>query len=479
MITGNIDRVSPACAVAKGESITAMKAGAAIRGTTLWRCVAGLACLLAYAAYSCAQQPATVLPPPEAAPPSVTLGNVISYALQNNPALAAKRQERGIAAARVVIANTYPFNPVSENRIQTAFGPPSAGVTNSIPLEHLLLWEVEIRRQGSYRRQMAAAALSRTEWEIAHDEQALAIQVIRAFYSVVYRQQKLDLLEKTLRVNQQLVDDVTRLVKAGEKAGKLRRADLSVAETEVSDAQDQVEQGKEALTAAWQDLYRAMGPVGAFQLVGHLEIPPLSWNSLELCDIAITRRADVNARRLAVAEASAKVQLTRANRFGNPTVGPAYTYDPTGINMIGVQVNVPLPVPNTRKGELLESQAEESQAAAQLRQAEVTALQDVAAALSRLERAQHRAELLRTKILPDLQKALDDIEELRKSGEPGLDILKVIDVRRKLLLGQGSYLDALLNVRQARADLLAATGEPILDLCGPEAPVSGPADGHR
>jgi cobalt-zinc-cadmium efflux system outer membrane protein len=444
-----------------------MKACAASCGATLWWCFAGLACLLALAAQVRAQQPAP-LPPPQLTvpqpPPSLTLGNIIAYALQNNPGIAVKRQERGIAAARVVIANTYPFNPISENRIQGAFGPPSAGVSNNLPVEHLLTWELEVRGQRSIRRQMAAAALSRTEWEIAFDEQALAIQVIRAFYAVVYRQQKLDLLEKTLRVNQQLVENVERLI----KTGKLRLPDKIVAQMEVSDTLDLLAGGREALTAAWQDLYRALGPVGAFEILGALEIPPLSWNSSELCDIAVTRRADVNARRLALSEAASKVSLTRANRWGNPTVGPAYTYDPTGVNLIGIQLNVPLPVPNTRRGEILESEAEQRHVALQLRQAEVTAMQDVAAALSRLEKVQQTLDLLRSQTLPARQQAFDDMERLFQSGEPGLDILKVINVRQKLLLGQGAYLDALFAVQQARADLLAATGEPVLDLCAPE-----------
>jgi outer membrane protein TolC len=46
-----------------------------------------------------------------------------------------------------------------------------------------------------------------------------------------------------------------------------------------------------------------------------------------------------------------------------------------------------------------------------------------------------------------------------------VDVLRVIDVRRKLLRARDSYLDALWAVSQARADLLAATGEPALTFC--------------
>jgi outer membrane protein TolC len=142
--------------------------------------------------------------------------------------------------------------------------------------------------------------------------------------------------------------------------------------------------------------------------------------------------------------------------------------------MIGVQINVPLPVPNLRKGEIAESQAEQAQAALQLHQAEVNVMQDVASAVSRFERAQQHLDLFRNQTLPDLQRAFDDMETLFKSGEPGLDLGRVFDVRRKWLKAQDNFLDALLSVRLARVDILAATGEPALDLCTPAAPSGEP-----
>src|SRR5205085_2367069 len=105
------------------------------------------------------------------------------------------------------------------------------GITNRMPVEHLLLWEVELRHQGQYRRQGAVAALSRAKWEVAAQEQTLAADVIRAHTALVYRQEKLRLADETRRLNERLVDDVRRLV----GLGRLRSADLIVAQTEVTD----------------------------------------------------------------------------------------------------------------------------------------------------------------------------------------------------------------------------------------------------
>ena len=57
--------------------------------------------------------------------------------------------------------------------------------------------------------------------------------------------------------------------------------------------------------------------------------------------------------------------------------------------------------------------------------------------------------------------------KLFNANLPGADLTRLIDVRRKLLRARESYLDAVWSVRMARADLLAAVGEPVLELCGP------------
>src|SRR5262249_42764686 len=69
---------------------------------------------------------------------ALSLDGAIRWALANNPELAAMRKQHGVAAAGVVIARTYPFNPIWEGRVQAAAGPESAAITNGVPTEHLV-----------------------------------------------------------------------------------------------------------------------------------------------------------------------------------------------------------------------------------------------------------------------------------------------------------------------------------------------------
>jgi cobalt-zinc-cadmium efflux system outer membrane protein len=415
--------------------------------------VGGCFGLLSLLNLALAQSPCADSPP--SLPQPLTLVGAVSFALQNNPELMALRQQHGIAAAGVVIARTYPFNPIMENRVQGNDGPISAGITNRVALEHILLLEVEVRGQGSYRRQQALAALSRTDWEIAELEEKLAVQVIRSFEEVLYRREKQKLIQETIDLAGTTVQQLTALRKANIF---VTQADLILARSEEDDARAQLGTGRSLVAAAEYNLRRGLGLVGEpLQVQGAMEAPERAYQTADLLEEASEHRGDLRARQVAVSEADAKLRLTIADQYGNPTMGAAYTYDPTRVNEIGAQLNIPLPVFNRRRGEIQQREAERALAAAQLRQTEVAVQQDVRAALERLQHARETASSYSKQTLPNLRAALKEMQDLFDHNQT--DVVRLIGVRSKLLKARDSYLDALLEVRQALADLAAAIGE--------------------
>ena len=96
----------------------------------------------------------------------------------------------------------------------------------------------------------AQASLSRTDWDIADQELVLAVRVVRAFDTVVYRFQKNKLVLDTIALNQQTYNQGQDLV----KAGKLRPADLIILRTEVADSRALLGQSRTALTVASSEL---------------------------------------------------------------------------------------------------------------------------------------------------------------------------------------------------------------------------------
>jgi cobalt-zinc-cadmium efflux system outer membrane protein len=433
--------------------------------TTFWARTLPSACLVVVSWLAASPAHAQEqLPPPapaaEAAPTVLSLEAAINWALENNPELAALRQQHGIAAAAVVIAQTYPFNPLWEAKVRAVNGPESAGITNRVSNEHKVLIDVEVHHQGKYRREAALAGLSRTDWEIAFQEVALAVRVSRAFDGFLYRKEKLRLLEATIRLNQEAADQVQKLA----EAGRLRPADLIVARTEVDDARAQFTPGRVALISARYEFRRSLGLIEeAIEPFGILETFTPTVDD-RLLQAALETRADLRARQMAVAEADARLRLTQADRYGNPNIGPAYEYDPTRINLIGVQFGLPLPVFNTHRGEIMQREAELARAGLDLRQTEIQIQQEVHAAVARLQAAQEGLRSYQQQILPNLEKNLKAMDELFQKADPGADVLRLIDIRRKMLKARDGHLDAWLESRQAQADLAAAVGDPSLTI---------------
>src|SRR6516162_3809901 len=157
--------------------------------------------------------------PPPADAEILTAETAVASALQHNPELAVARKQRGIAQANVVIARTYPFNPLFTSLTLAARG---NDVVNHTFTENYIRIDVEMRGQMRIRKAAAAAALSRTESEIAAQELSVAVRTLRAFTAFIYRQDKMRLLEDTIKLQDQTVQKVKLLA----DQGKLKAADL-------------------------------------------------------------------------------------------------------------------------------------------------------------------------------------------------------------------------------------------------------------
>jgi cobalt-zinc-cadmium efflux system outer membrane protein len=399
----------------------------------------------------------SVPPASESIPEIFTRATAIAWALQNNPELAALRQQHGMAAAAVVIAKTYPFNPVWTNKPFAVGGPESAGITNRVAMEQRVAIDLEVRGQGRYRLQAACAALSRTDWEIANQETLLAVRVVRAFDHVVYQQAKLRLAEEGLQLQDATAEQVRKLF----DGGKLHSPDLMLARTEADSYRVALVTARAAQAKAENDLRALLGMTSeAVKLEGVLTPTPLLDDPQPLLSAALEQRPDLHARQAAVREAEGRRRLAVADRYGNTNFGPDFEYNETRAYFLGAQLTVPLPLLNTHRGEILLREAELNRASLDVRAVEVAVQQQVHAALSRLGTARTMVETYQSRVLPNLETSLKDMDTL--FNQSAVDLLKVIDVRRKLLTARSGYLDALYELRQARDDLAAAVADVAL-----------------
>jgi cobalt-zinc-cadmium efflux system outer membrane protein len=395
------------------------------------------------------------------APPVLPLDAAVRIGLERNSTLVFARQQRGLAAAGVILARVYPYNPLASVSVRGVNGPAEAAVTNHVSTQGTVQMDVEVRGQWRDRRAAASAGVTRTEWEIADQEVTTAVAVIRAYNTVLYRQQKLDILEETVRLNEQIVAQGELL----RKADKLRPADLSLAQTERETARALRGQGRTAVAVARADLRRQLNTSDdAFTVIGELDRPLPTAPAPAIAQYAVQLRPDVHARSAAVSEADAKLRLQIRDRFGNPSIGPSYEVNETNAVFVGVALSAPIPVFNSKQGEIAQRRAELVRARVDLQQTELRVAQDVQAALARFAEAHRWAAEYPAEVLPNLRRAQQDMAQLFAAAEQGVDVLRLIGVQRNFLQAQDAYLDAKFEVSQASADLAAAVGDPALAL---------------
>jgi outer membrane protein TolC len=420
-------------------------------------CCTVVSCL-ALCAFAVKAEPEATLPPPQPQE-TLTLQTAVQWALEHNPALATFRKNRGIAEAAVQIARQYPFNPIIQDFVWYAQGPQinrGPSVTNPMFNEHTSRLDLELRGQGRYRRAMAQAALTRTEWEIAAQELLVSVQVIRAFNTLLYRQGKYRLLEEGIQLTEQIADLTKQLV----DQGILRSTDLLLANADVVDGRNTLGPGRSLVVVAENDLRRALGMIDeSFAVTGTLEkgyVPP---PPDILVQAGLERRPDLHGLQFAVHEAEQRLKLEVANRWGNPSLGPAMEESESSVTFVGLWMIWQLPVLNTRRGEIRQRRAELARASEALSQGEIQMQLDIRTALARLDRAERVVKDFANEVLPNLRQTREEFDKLYAAQQPGVALAQIIDIRRRLLRARDAYLDALFELSQAQTDLAAAVAD--------------------
>jgi outer membrane protein TolC len=411
--------------------------------------------------------------------PLLTREAVMAQALKTNPQLVVFREARGMATAGVVLAKIYPYNPVFQSHQLYVNGPISAGITSHYYTENYAILPLELRGQGRERVASALATVTRTEWEIAGQELLTAISILRAYDTVLYREQKLRVLVETVTLSEQVLKQSRQLA----DAGKLGAADVLFASTELDAARAAVGQGKTAVAVAKADLQRQLGTMEIPVTVsGELDLPLPDFDEKALTPFALKHRPEIYARRAAIEEADTQLRLQIADRYNNLAIGPRVDYSETRANFLGIVIGGFIPAFNTRQGEIAQRRAALSRANVDLHATEFLVQQSVDAALSRFHEAKKWAKDYSQTVIPNLKQARKDIEKLFIQNEQGVDLLRVLGVQRNLLRSEDAYLDAQFEVSQARLDVAAAVGEPGLALgafhpdedkagpCGPSVP---------
>lgn len=382
---------------------------------------------------------------------SLSVESAAAFAIKNNPALAAARLRIEEARGRLDGAGLRP-NPELEWELSQ----------NVRSLEHGVgvAWMQKFPRTArlALEKAVSRAELAAAIAEVRDAERRLAGEVRTAAIGLLALEKERGLRTRQIANSDELTGFMTKRVQSGEAAA----VDAAQVELESKQLSTQI----------------LMLNVEKSTLLGTLR-PLLGVRTSDLIDITgtlaepgglpgesavLSERGDYRAAKANAEAARQGVELARANKWEDITVGISASHDrtedaPEGLSrdtMIGFKVNVPLPLWNKNEGKIREALS-----TAKRTEKEIEAV----AAQARAEAASARAEMVTlAKIVGDIDDKLipaaKQIEEqLRTNYAAGLTPLpEVIRARGKRFELEAQRLDALRDFHLARAKHMTATG---------------------
>ena len=380
--------------------------------------------------------------------------------------LLAARQRLAIAEGRLRQAGLRP-NPT----LDTEYGSPrflggepesdfSAGVTQVF----------ELGGKRSKRVAVAELELSRVRSDIAALERTVAIEIRVAYTSALSAARQLDLLEKLIPANEELL----RVTEARLKEGDVAPLDVNLVRVENDRFKVQAIQLQSELETSLLQLRTLIGADIAEPLViaPQPDRPPRFDTLLsDLTDIALKTRADLQAARFGEELGSARIGLAKANAVPNVSAGIKYSRSnslidfparlgggnfPKKDNSLTFGVSVEIPVFNRNQGEIASATGERVQATLEREFLETTIKRDVVVAYRKYRAAAAALVVYSTQIVPRAEENLRTVRAAYNLGD--FSIFEVVNEQRRLTENITSYNQIVRDYYNALTELETAIG---------------------
>lgn len=414
----------------------------------------------------------TAVIPALAGEKNFTLQQAVEFSQQNNGDLKALREEKGIREAGKIKAGLYP-NPVLDLDGTTGelSGSPSE---NSISLG--ISQEFLIMGKRGKRLQVADKEIESFDRQVDNSGRLLVEEVKTTFYDLLLAEKKVELVERSIALNNQLLE----VTKQRLEAGDIPELEVNLAQVEVARSEGRKVEAQRELYPTKARLLALMGlsPNEEARFSGSLEGKPFTKALGELKNLAMAKRPDLRALEAEKAKSDAEIVLAQAERIPNITAGVGYQRENTAIevagsdvkdrdNLIALKLSIPIPLFDRNQAGIREAQARKGSAENRYAFARLTAERQVEAAYARLTTAERSLDIYAKNIIPQLEENLKLVQEAYRLGEVG--ILTVIEEQKKFFEVNDGYLTALYARQTALAKLEAAVGaDLILETTGGE-----------
>ena len=374
----------------------------------------------------------------------LTVDRAVQMALEQNLGLKVQEQDLGKAQGQLLKAKVF-TNPELELQGETdaLFSNEGEGIY-SIGLDQTFFTGPKRR----YRIGIAKVGLSRTENAIANKRRLLIAEVKETFYATLLFQERLQLSEELIEINERLV----RLTEGRFREGFSPELDVNLAKIHLQQAQRSRMELEKELSLARANLNLLLGlPADASWMAqGSFIKDEIRLDLSQLKEVALTQRADLKAQELGLDIAGKEMDLARAERLPDVTLSVDYTQERTVLpelnfeessRLVGLKLSVPIPLYDRNQGEIAQARVQQERESLELLLLRSVIVKEVMMALTRLQVAQQALRLYDRDILPLTESHLTLTQAAYEQGLTG--ILNVMEGQRRFSEARLGYLEAL------------------------------------
>jgi len=386
--------------------------------------------------------------------------NVVRCALEGS--LVAKVQRQTLEAAEGREEAARPILPANPVITLSGARRAASGVTPVINWYATLSQEIEIGGQRSARRQAAAAEREAQEKNVTMAERDVAAAAWRAYFEALAARDEAQLSER-LEV---LTAKVAAATRAAADKGLVSGVDADVAETaHLRVVQERLAAARRAQTTK-AALLVAMGlePTANTSVEGDL-VPIAEVEAFAAQNAARSTgdRPEVQALEATGRAYEARASLYRRSRIPNPTIGAFVQNDGFNEHVFGVQISMPIPLPQpvgrTFAGEIAEADALSRRAKTEVEQARREIHLDLVNARTSFQTVRAQSELYTSERLSRAEESLRAIASEVEAGR--LAVRDAIVSEQALVDLLRSALETRKNLALASVALAVAVGYPL------------------
>jgi len=289
----------------------------------------------------------------------------------------------------------------------------------------------------------------------------LSLAVKDAYYRTQLALQRLTLSEE----NRDRFSRILEINTIRFKKGYIAEVDLIRIRLQFIDFQSQVIQSIQEAESARSDLRQLLrlSPATQMELTTELMYRRLDPDIARLRTVAMDARPDLRAKRLTVSQREADLDLAKAYRVPDVTVGAGYAVQgsrgPDNSNQMALNFALPLPLFNRNQGGIMQAEAAVQTAEADLVKTLNQVENQVDIAYRNLVQSRRLVEAFLGGVLDDARSTLTIVERAYERG--GATILDLLDAARTSRLIQQNYIEALFNYQRNVLQLESAVGREL------------------